>query len=164
MSTIAQVTYAVNTWKIRLYLPLWQVSSLYCHWCWNANQTKQHFLTQVTAMLYLSIYCVRLKNKSLLTVDFFSLSFIFNKTITPIYSPCKQQDINSILNHQGRILAMFFQAAVHSSSFCRLLSSDLKNKLWQKWHKMNKVIHKTNQPFTFVYLDDRDVISFASDP
>lgn len=62
MSTIAQVTYAVNTWEIRLYLSLWQVSSLWCHWCWNANQTKQHFLTQVTAMLYLSIYCARLKN------------------------------------------------------------------------------------------------------
>lgn len=29
---------------------------------------------------------------------------------------------------------------------------------------MNKVIHKSNQLFTLVYLDDKDVISFASDP
>lgn len=56
------------------------------------------------------------------------------------------------------------------SSCCALLVillaitfSFKKKKVWQKLHKMNKVIQKSNQSFPLLYLDKKDVILFSSD-
>lgn len=73
----------------------------------------------------------------------FSIIVSLNKTDTPIYSPCKQQDVNSIWNHQGRIPATFFQAVVHSLSFCYYLLIK-KKKSCDNYYIKWAVIHQWN--------------------